>query len=411
MKKQFLAVFTLAIFAFIGCADNNSSDSVNYFNVSDFEKPCAGGSQCDSKRCIEMNDMLACSMYCYGQGECPDLFYCAFEEQVEPTEESETSEPRGLCRPIDNNEICHSCSNDTQCDVIGGFCQRVGQGNYCLMSCDLDNCPTGFTCTPGDGGLNFCIPDTDDCTCNTIKAGTIRSCSLSNEYGECAGVITCQGDGGWTNCQGEMPGPESCDGIDNNCDGNIDEDLLGTESHCSMCGDICMGSGLPGTQPVCIESSCSLDCYEDYFDANDNSQDGCECIDDTEAVHSIDDLVSLGSWTDCDFTTQITTSLIPGSMIKTGAPDYFSFNYNRVTFCMENLYVNLKIYSSGVAHRMCVSSAGDTVESNWSCVTVEPGTNSSISPYNNDGNYYIKIELANPGDLNCMPYELKIIDD
>ncbi|MBU1239743.1 hypothetical protein KKF84_03615, partial [Myxococcota bacterium] len=286
-----------------------------------------------------------------------------------------------------------------------------GSSHYCLMNCRLDECPTGFTCSAATDGESYCYPDTDDCSCNMLREGAIRSCAQSNEYGECPGIIQCLGDAGWTTCQGDMPGPESCDGIDNNCDGNIDEGLLGTVSHCSECFDVCQGSGMPGTTPVCDEGTCALDCFEGYYDANDNPQDGCECDDDSLGAHSLTDTVSSGAYTDCDGTHMlITSALVPGGVNHTGPPDYYKFSYSNVWNCSENLQVKLKIYTASKTHRFCVSHANDTNEANWVCRDVAPGTEVTINPYTSAGTYYIKIALRTPGDLNCMPYELRVVE-
>ncbi len=414
MKLFFLGLASiLAIVGLSGCPSSSSNSSANYGVVTDFAKPCAGGSQCESERCIEMEGIYGCSMYCYGPGECQEGFYCAFESEEEPAEEGGVATARGLCRPVDTQEICSTCSNDTMCEVIGGFCQTLptGTGHYCLMNCELDDCPAGFTCSAGSDGASYCYPDTEDCSCNMLREGAIRSCALSNEYGECPGTIQCLGDAGWTSCQGEMPGPESCDGIDNNCDGNIDEGLLGTIDHCSECFDECQGSGLPGTTPVCVEGACALDCFDGFYDANDNPQDGCECDDDTIAAHNLTDVVSSGIFSDCDNVyMNVTAALIPGGSNHTGPADYYKFNYENKTFCQENLQVKLKVYTASKAHYFCVSGANDTNEANWNCQTVNPGSTVTIKPYDNEGTYYIKISLRNPGELNCMPYELQVVE-
>ncbi|MGM0595589.1 MAG: hypothetical protein ACQES9_00970 [Myxococcota bacterium] len=403
----------IILFLFLSCSPGGSG-SVNFGKVSDFEEPCAGGSQCESKQCIETEDGPVCTQYCSDDLSCPEGYFCSWDPSLHSTEDSTElgdNDMIGFCRPVHNDTICKSCSNDEQCDMIGGHCKDVGERTYCLLDCMIDECPSGFSCSTLGDGFDYCIPDTDDCTCTILTEGRKVGCSLSNEFGECPGTKTCYGDNGWSGCEGQMPGPEVCDGEDNNCDGNIDEGLLGTVEHCSMCFDACEGSGNPGTVPVCDEGVCGLECQDNYYDTNDNTQDGCECQDDSEAPHCIEDTVSLGGWTDCDFTYQHVTSKIPGDLNNTAPPDYFKFNYDNVWNCQENLQVSLKIISSGVAHRFCVSGGNNTNESTWECKAVSPGTEASISPYDNDGNYYIKVELLNQGTPNCTPYQLTIKDN
>ncbi|MBU1240242.1 hypothetical protein KJ865_11085, partial [Myxococcota bacterium] len=83
MKYIFLGLaYMIALAGLTGCPSGDSS-STNYGTVSDFAKPCAGGSQCESERCIEMDGIFACSMYCYGPTDCSEGFYCAYEPPEE----------------------------------------------------------------------------------------------------------------------------------------------------------------------------------------------------------------------------------------------------------------------------------------------------------------------------------------
>jgi hypothetical protein len=72
--------------------------------------------------------------------------------------------------------------------------------------------------------------------------------------------------------------------------------------------------------------------------------------------------------------------------------------------------VHLRIPSSAATHFFCVSNANDTTESNWTCKTVTAGTAQSIEPNGNNGAYYIKVGLLNPGDANCSNYLLTICE-
>lgn len=45
---------------------------------------------------------------------------------------------------------------------------------------------------------------------------------VANEHGQCEGKRVCTEDG-LTDCDAPEPAPETCDGIDNDCDGTVDE--------------------------------------------------------------------------------------------------------------------------------------------------------------------------------------------
>ncbi len=397
--------FSLLVLAGIaaGSCDPAGKAKTQYGEVKDFGVPCATGSQCESQRCIEVGDAMACTRYCEMPQDCPEGFYCALESLENP------EKPLGLCRPVDPAVVCKRCSNDLQCEKIGGKCRPFGNSQYCLMDCTLASCPFGYTCTPMEDG-SYCTPDTNECECNTLKEGTRRACSQENDFGVCSGAMTCLGQAGWTVCDARIPGPEVCDEVDNNCDGGVDEGILGTVNHCGTCNHACQGGGFPGTTPVCVDNQCALSCADTYFDANANPQDGCECMDDTFGAASAGATISQGSFTSCDFSHQVTDCRVPGDAQHQAHADYFKFNYENVWNCVEELEVHLRVPSGGATHVLCVSRGNDANEANWTCKTVAPGASVSHAPYNQNGAYYVKVALANPGEANCSNYLLTICD-
>ena len=70
------------------------------------------------------------------------------------------------------------------------------------------------------------VRGTGPCTCSAmaIKDGAQTSCVLNNEAGSCPGTRIC-GPNGLSECTGQVPSPEACDGVDNDCDGSADEDF------------------------------------------------------------------------------------------------------------------------------------------------------------------------------------------
>lgn len=61
--------------------------------------------------------------------------------------------------------------------------------------------------------------------CTAPIEGDKRDCDKANNYGTCLGFETC-GLEGWGECDAREPEPEYYDGIDNNCNGETDENII-----------------------------------------------------------------------------------------------------------------------------------------------------------------------------------------
>ena len=77
-------------------------------------------------------------------------------------------------------------------------------------------------------------------------------------------------------CEGQrLPGEELCNGADDDCDGRSDEGfrLDSDEAHCGGCNQPCEQAN---TFPVCEGRVCLTVCRPDFFDCNRDPADGCE---------------------------------------------------------------------------------------------------------------------------------------
>ena len=116
--------------------------------------------------------------------------------------------------------------------------------NVCLEPCD-DNgaCGDGFTCVVSDTGA-LCEPSSGSCSCDSATEGVSRPCQVANSVGVCLGQEVCNGDAGWGPCSANEAAEEVCDGVDNDCNGFVDE----VEEVGTTCSNAVEGVGAcPGT--------------------------------------------------------------------------------------------------------------------------------------------------------------------
>lgn len=125
-----------------------------------------------------------------------------------------------------------------------------------------------YSSIPGwEPNESSCDSIDNNCDGNTDEGLLDQDCFNRNEYGKCAGKTACNEFKGVT-CVGPVPAAEICNGIDDNCNGTTDEDLVGIE--CEITNDYGTCSG----QTVCNMETGGADC-----DAMTPAAEICDTID------------------------------------------------------------------------------------------------------------------------------------
>jgi len=204
-----------------------------------FLDPCELNSDCQSGWCVEHMGDGVCSDFC--QEECPPGWTC---KQVAGTGPDLifvcVSDVANLCKP---------CGSSSDCKSIGGVddvCVDYGdEGAFCGGACDENGeCPDGFSCNETvtvDGIITTqCVNlyGVCECTEKSIALSLWTPCSQQNEFGLCEGKRVCMQEG-LGDCDAAVPYEEECDGADNNCDGDVDEDTCDDGVECTE--DTCLG--------------------------------------------------------------------------------------------------------------------------------------------------------------------------
>jgi len=184
-------------------------------------------------------------------------------------------------------EVCDLLDNDCNGEVDD---DTVETYQTCGPMTDLGVCTQGTgTCI---GGEIFCpaatFPSAEGCDgLDNDCDGQIDEELLRECYSECGwGYEFCGGDGKWVGCTAASPTPEICgDSIDNNCDGQVDEGCLCIPTTLSLCA-----------QDVIDEEGNSLNCGTGFQECDETGHWG-DCVwftNQPEACNNYDD--------DCDGT-------------------------------------------------------------------------------------------------------------
>ena len=265
----------------------------------DDDEDCVG----EGSRCIDVAGENVCGTACETDDDCPDNYKC--DEQEDGDQCVPTVDSCGDCADGDGDGygvgagcLGADCDDDNEdinpgaadgCDGVNNDCDDETDEDYVPSVCgegacaSISSCVDGdeTECTPGEAAENdsTCDGADDDCDGETDEDYDVVDCG----EGACANSSACE-DGVETECAPldiAEDNDATCDGADEDCDGEIDEDYLGEQCGVGACAaagacvdgeSMCTpNEAIANDDVTCdgIDDDCDEEVDEDYDGAGD----------------------------------------------------------------------------------------------------------------------------------------------
>jgi hypothetical protein len=183
--------------------------------------PCAVDSECLRGPCLPLGpgNGRVCSATCDADGgfACARGWECKSNSPGAP---SLLCAPpiRALCLACKSDQDCNAVGDRCLPLDGGSFCgQDCSLNNACVSGF---TCRSVML----DGSVaRQCVPDVGTCACSAVTRGLRRSCKRPAPAGTCFGFETCQPTGSWSGCDAREARQEVCNGLDDDCNGLTDQ--------------------------------------------------------------------------------------------------------------------------------------------------------------------------------------------
>ncbi len=250
---------------------------------------CKDNSDCYSGFCIDGPNGSVCASYCDSDAACGDGYKCSSVQNTSgDTVFICIYKFPNLCRPCMDDQDCANANLESK-----NICVDFGpDGKFCGVGCSTNyDCPRGYECRAiSQGGralVKQCTPENWQCPCTeTFKNKAYKTtCYKENTYGRCYGHRTCD-----TQCDAKTPAQESCNLLDDDCNGKTDDNVpsrecditnkFGTCKGKTLCvsgKEICQGTAPEPERCDGIDNNCNGQTDEGF---PDEDKDGiADCVD------------------------------------------------------------------------------------------------------------------------------------